>query len=204
MKYIDLSYDIEDKMSVHPYDSQVNVIQDKFFNDDKYNNYKLEMGTHVGTHIDSPMHMSEDKNFIGDYKLDKFCGTAKVFDVRGINNIFPDDFNIDSIEEDDIVLFYTGFEEKYGTEDYYLKHPTLDIGVGKILIEKGIKLVGMDMPSPDKYPFEVHRLLFSKGIFIVENLRNLKLLIGCKNPEVFMFPLKIKADASFIRGVAKI
>lgn len=200
MKYIDLSYDIENKMRVHPYDSDVEVYQDKFLHTDKYNNFRLN----IGTHIDSPMHMTDDKTFIGDYDIDRFCGNAKVFDVRGISLISVKDIDINVIKNEDIVLFYTGYEDSYGFDEYYSGHPVLDYNLAEVLVEKKIKLVGVDMPSPDRYPFEVHKLLFSKGVFIVENLKNLGLLLGYQKLEVYMFPLKVKADASFIRAVAKV
>jgi kynurenine formamidase len=65
-------------------------------------------------------------------------------------------------------------------------------------------MVGMDMPSPDKYPFEIHKLLFDNGIYIIENLMNLDKLLGIKKFEVIALPLKIKADSSIARVVAKV
>lgn len=204
MRYIDLSHVIEDKMSVHHYDSEVTLYQDKFLDLDKYNNFRLDIGTHVGTHIDSPMHLSDNNLFISDYDIEKFCGSAVVIDVRGQGVIKFMDSYIEIIKDNDIVLFYTGHEEKFGTDEYYSDYPMIDIGIVNVLIKKKVKLIGLDSPSPDKYPFQIHKKLFANGIFIVENLKNLGQLVDKSSLEVFMFPLKIKADASLIRAVAKI
>jgi kynurenine formamidase len=204
MRYIDLSYDIEDKMPVYPYDSEVVLQQDRLFDKDKYNNFRLDTGMHSGTHIDSPMHMTKDKTFIGDYVIDKFCGRAVVFDVTGRENIGLNEFDEMLLNSGDIVLFYTGFENCYGKDSYYTEHPVLDIKAAELLVQKKVKVIGFDMPSPDRYPFDVHKLMLKNGIFIAENLKNLGLLIGYKTVEIFMFPLKIKADASLVRAVAKV
>lgn len=204
MKYFDLSYNIENGMSVYPGDPDVEIQQDKFFHVDGYNNFRLHIGTHVGTHIDAPMHMTKDKKFISEFSVDRFCGRAVVFDVRGRNVISMSDLNIETVTTDDIVLFYTGYDEKYGTESYYLDHPTIDIKVAEVFVRKNVKLIGVDMPSPDKYPYGIHKLLLSNGIFIVENLNNLKSLLEYKAIEVYMIPLKVKSDASLVRAVAKV
>ena len=60
----------------------------------------------------------------------------------------------------------------------------------------------MDLPSPDNYPFEIHKKLFANNILIVENLTNLSELIGVKDFDIIAFPLKIRAEASLVRVVA--
>ena len=49
-----------------------------------------------------------------------------------------------------------------------------------------------------------HKLLFDNGIYIIENLMNLDKLLGIKKFEVIALPLKIKADSSIARVVAKV
>jgi len=65
-------------------------------------------------------------------------------------------------------------------------------------------MVGLDMPSPDKYPFEVHKLLFAKNILIAENLTNVEQLLHVESFEVIALPLYIKADSSIARIIARI
>ena len=65
-------------------------------------------------------------------------------------------------------------------------------------------MLGMDLPSPDKYPFKIHKMFFNNDIFIIENMTNLSQLLFVNNFEIIAFPLKIKAGASIIRVVAKI
>ena len=43
---IDLSQKIFDKMPVHPYDEEAIVIQNRFIENDKYNNTKISLGSY--------------------------------------------------------------------------------------------------------------------------------------------------------------
>jgi kynurenine formamidase len=158
---------------------------------------------HTGTHIDAPMHLTDSRKYINEYGLDIFCGTAKVLDATGEPVISIRDSYNDLIQENDIVLFCTGHDEKYGTGGYFTDHPSLDMNVVEFLVEKKVRLIGLDMPSPDHHPYPVHKKLLENDIFLIENLRNLKKLRD-KSIRLYAFPLNIRADASIVRVVAEI
>jgi kynurenine formamidase len=203
---IDLSHVIQDNMPVHPYDGSVNVHEDKILAKDKYNNSRLETGMHAGTHIDAPRHFLNSDMYISDYDLERFIGRGCLLDVRGENNITLKDEYYNIVNEDDIVLLFTGFSSIYGQTDYYERfnnHPIVDPELANFFVEKKIKMLGMDMPKPDNYPFEIHKLLLNNNIFIMENLTNLERLLDKTSFEVIAFPLKIKAEASIVRAVAR-
>lgn len=204
IKYIDLSHNIVNNMPVHPYDASVILYQDKCLKADKYNNFRLEIGMHSGTHIDTPMHMTNSNTFIDEIALDKFIGKGCILDVRDEKVITYKEEYSNMVSENDIVLLHTNHSTKYGTDDYFINHPILDKKLTDFFIEKKIKMLGMDLPSPDKYPFEIHKILFDHSILLIENLTNLSKLLSTKNFEIMAFPLKIKADASLVRVVARI
>lgn len=64
-------------------------------------------------------------------------------------------------------------------------------------------MVCLDMPSPDKYPFDVHKYLFGHGIFIAENLTNTDRLLSLTAFEMIALPLLIRADSSPARIIAR-
>lgn len=203
-KFIDLSHNIVNAMPVHPYDDSVKLYQDKFLKTNKYNNYRLEIGMHAGTHIDTPMHLTNKQIFIDEIDLDSFIGKGCLLDVRNENVIAYKEEYSDMVSENDIVLLYTNHSDKYGTEEYYTKHPIIDKELADFFIEKKIKMLGIDLPSPDIYPFEIHKMLFNHNILIIENMTNLSELLHIKRFEIIAFPLKIRAEASMVRVVAKI
>ena len=203
-KLIDLSHEIKDDMAVHPYDKSVDLYQDKFLKNDEYNNFRLEIGMHAGTHIDTPMHLTERETFINEISLDRFIGKGCLLDVRNENVIKYREKYSDIVNKNDIVLLFTNHDNKYGKEDYFKNHPVIDKELAEFFIKKNIKMLGMDLPSPDKYPFKIHKMFFNNDIFIIENMTNLSQLLFVNNFEIIAFPLKIKAGASIIRVVAKI
>jgi kynurenine formamidase len=200
--YIDLSQNIINDMPVHPYDDKVKLYQDKFLDKDKYVNFKLEIGMHSGTHIDTPMHLTNRETYINEIPLDRFAGRGVLLDIRNESIIkFKEQYS-DIVQENDIVLLFTGHSVKYRTEEYYTDQPIVDEGLADFLVEKNIKMLGMDLPSPDNYPFEIHKKLFANNILIIENLTNLSELLDVKHFEIIAFPLKIRAEASMSRVVA--
>ncbi len=200
---IDLSHNIINDMPVHPYDDPVKLYQDKFLDRDGYNNFKLEIGMHAGTHIDSPMHMTNIDSFINEISLEMFIGKGCLLDVRDESVIKYKEEYSSIVNENDIVILFTGYYEKYGTEEYYKEYPVVDKELADFFIDKRIKMLGMDLPSPDRYPFEIHKVLFNNDILIIENLTNLLQLLSIDNFEIIAFPLKIKAEASMARVVAR-
>jgi len=204
MRLIDLSHKIEHGMPVYPGDSKTNLYQKNFLNTDKYNNHMLEINMHAGTHIDSPMHLTDSKKYISELALDSFMAEGCILDVKGQPVVKYKSEYETLVKENSIVLLYTGFDEYYGTKEYYENHPCLDVDFCEFLAGKKIKMLGIDIPSPDKFPFIIHKLLFKNNIYILENLTNLKELLNVKNFEVIAFPLKINADSSITRAVARI
>ena len=203
-KYIDLSYEIEHQMAVYPGDDELKLYRHRFLNRDYYNDTKLETGMHVGTHIDAPSHLLNKDRFICDYPVEKFIGNGCLLDVRNEEIIKLKDEYLDKVQEGDIVLLYTEYDEFFGTDKYFENHPIVDEKLAQFFVDRGVKLIGVDMPSPDQYPFKVHHKLLENDILIIENLRNLKKLEGVKRFEVMAFPLNIRAEASLTRVVARI
>lgn len=202
-RVVDLTQVIENNMPNYPGDIKTNLSQIRYLNVSKYNDYRLDISMHTGTHIDSPMHLIESTEYICDIPVESFIGDGIILDVRNEPVIkFKKEYE-EIVKEKSIVLLYTGFSKYYGKNKYYEDHPLVDKQLCKFLIDKNIKIIGMDMPSPDKYPFDIHKMFFENKIYIIENLTNLHSLIGLKNFEIMAFPLKIRADSSMVRVVAR-
>jgi kynurenine formamidase len=203
-RLIDLSQAIEADMPIYPGDIRTNLFQTNYLSVNKYNNYRLDISSHAGTHIDSPMHLTESSEYIFDLRLESFIGTGCILDVRNQPIIQMKEEYEELVKDRSIVLLYTGYDKIYGMAEYYQKHPVVDMEFCEFLLSKNIKMLGMDMPSPDMYPFPIHKLLFEKKICIIENLTNLDKLIDVQSFEVIALPLKIKADSSMARVIARV
>ncbi len=204
MKLIDLSRDIFNNMPVYPGDEGVKLKQSHEFSQDQYNNHKLETGMHVGTHIDGVMHMTDVCEYICNYPLENFYGPACVIHTSGKSVLEAESRHLEVLKDKKIVLVNTEMDRYYGQETYYNNHPVLSMSFCKMLVNHGIKLVGMDAPSPDRFPFEIHKYLLGNGILLLENLINLDKITVGSDFELMAFPLKIRADSCMVRAVAKI
>ncbi len=200
---IDLTQTLSNNLPVYPGDESPIITKEKDFSINGYTNYKLMTGMHAGTHIDGPMHLTPDNRYISSLPLNLFIGKGCVLNVEGEKIIkWRDDFS-NIISGCEIVLLNTGYGKLFGTEDYMSDNPVIDQSLVSALIERNIKMLGIDLMSPDNPPYTIHKLLLSAGILIAENLANLNELTGIKNFEVFAFPLKINADSSPARIAAR-
>jgi len=201
---IDLSYEIYSGMPVYPGDIEVELKNDKKVKKDGYANHNLKIGMHVGTHLDLPAHMLEDQRLISDIPLNYLSGRAIIFNAAGEKVLTVKDKYKDLIEKEGMIIINTGFSAKYGQPEYYRDHPVISEELAELFIKKEIKLLGFDMPSPDQSPFKIHHKLFENNIFILENLCNLNKLKKTKTFKLFIFPLKVRAEAAPCRVAAEI
>lgn len=192
----DLSHTIKNGIPVYPGDPETALFPEKNFESDGYRLTKLETGLHAGTHIDMPSHLAADTRTSEDFPIHYFYGTARIYT--------PDD-DIADISDNDIVLWKTGWEHRFGTDRYFSSHPTLPETVCERLIRQNVRMLGLDTPSPDFAPYTLHKQLSEAGIFIVENLCGLDPLYHAVKNRPFSFfavPLKIAAEASPVRAFA--
>lgn len=194
-KYIDLSILLTKDTPVFP--GEPNIIFKKHANikENTYNEHQITINTHFGTHMDFPYHMIDDGKKSSDFKLENFIGKGKVINI---NN--PD---LDSIEDEDVFLLYSEHIEK-GIDNLFSDVPVLDENLVDFLITKKPKMLLLDIPTPDKFPYPIHKKILGNDILIVENVCNMKLLID-KKFKVYAIPLNFEEfDGSPCRVFAEV
>lgn len=202
--YLDLSHPISDQMPCYPGDLQVTLKQQAFYRIDGHNNFALSTGMHSGTHLDGLMHLTESLTRIAELPIELFAGKGLIVNVCGQTEIDLPESAFDALSTGSIVLFYTGFDQYFGKEEYYNAYPSISEATAWHLVKKGVKMIGMDFPSPDYAPYNIHKILLNSNILILENLTNLSSLLPYREFELLAFPLKIEADSSPVRVVARI
>jgi len=191
-------------MTVYPGDTETVLIQTNSMAKDKFTNHQLSINMHAGTHIDGPMHLTHSDVYLNEVAIDTFIGEGCLIDVSGETNVDYKDEYEQLITEGQIVIVYTGHSACYGQSNYYTDYPILTDAFADLLVRKKVKMVGLDTPSPDRVPFDIHKKLLKNNILIIENLTNLKQLIGIEAFEVIALPLHIRADSSIARVVARV
>ena len=130
---------------------------------------------HLGTHFDVM-----DKEFPLEYTERK----AVVFDVSSAKNrdITVEDIDLDRVEADMFVAFYTGFIENvpYGTPAYFKEHPQLSDELIDALLNKKISVIGLDCAGirRGKEHVPADQRCADSGVFVVENLWDLKKVLS--------------------------
>ncbi len=141
---------------------------------DAQGNEKKTLVGHLGTHFDVM-----DKEFPLEYTE----RNGIVFDVSGVNDRDIDiaDVDLNKVSSDMFVAFYTGFieEEGYGSKKYFTEHPQLSNALIEALLQKKVSIIGVDFAGvrrgKEHPPMDQH--CANLGVFIIENLCNLKKLL---------------------------
>ena len=209
-KLVDLTHTIAPDMPVYPGDNQPVLSTVRNYRDDGYLETEMLLSTHTGTHMDSPRHFYTNLDSTDSKDLNSFFGTAVVIDCSDQKGEISPDFILrhkDKLSHAEFVLFRTGFDQYWGTEQYFHNFPILHFDSASHLVSLGIKGVGFDTCSADSIDsvnYPVHQLLLKNNMVIVENLCGLSNLPA----GVFYFscfPLKIAGgDGSPVRAVAYI
>jgi kynurenine formamidase len=201
---IDLSQSLTDRMPAYPGDEPARLEKINDFKRDGFNNFRFTSGMHTGTHIDGPMHMTESDCFIDELPLERFFGIGCFLNTVGVKVISCTPEFTSAIVPQSIVLVYTGFSTLFGKEEYDRDHPVISIELARLFVEQRIKMVCFDTPSPDKHPHDIHAYLLKNSILIAENLTCMEKLLTVEKFEIIAFPLRIHADSSPARIVARI
>ena len=198
LKIHDLTRTISQDMQVYEGDPQPKFDPHATIKDDKVNVTRISLGSHTGTHVDAPWHFLQEGNSIDMEPLDKFIGEAAIIDASGKNIITAEEFSGYDIRSKDIVMIYTG------TGDRRTDFAYLDVSAAEWMVEHGVKSVGIDTASVEKYGRKdapVHKMLLASNIGIIENLANLEQFAGSRMFFVCL-PLPLKGiDGSPARAV---
>ena len=206
MKIIDLTHEINDQTAVYPGSGDVppHIQQTTTLEHQGYASSTITMGMHVGTHIDAPAHMQKNGATIDIIPLEQLCCSAYVIDARNCSTIDETLIELIACRPGEALLICTGYDAYYGKPEYFTMHPVLTEKAVRSIIAKKIGLVGIDMPSPDRFPFPLHKLLFAHSIFIIENLTHVEKLLEASHVMLYALPLKCKTDGAPARVIAVI
>ncbi len=192
----------------------------------------VEASTHTGTHVDAPLHygptsQGSPAKSIDEVPLEWCLGSGVVLDFTSLKAgdwIRPGQIQAELarighvLSNGDIVLIHTGADRHLNSSEYLNAHPGLDRDAVLWLVDKGVKVIGIDAYGLDR-PFrqmaEETRQGLSDSLFPahlagrereylqIEKLCNLGSLPAPTGFLVACFPVKIsRATAGWTRAVA--
>ena len=208
---IDISIDIYDGAPSFPGDTPCEVEPYHTIEESGYNTTRLALSSHHGTHLDAPLHFVADGAPVDRLDLAKCVGPALLVDLSAKKAGEPIDLSDlepyrDRIGPGSRVVIRTGWDRVYPDPRYFTDFPYITLELARWLADRGIALLGMDMPTPNgnslQATTDVHQALLEAEVVIVEWLARLEEIPG----DEFYFiaaPLKIRGrDGSPVRALA--
>lgn len=210
-RILDLTMDLDEGMPTYPsaWHPLVKINQLGRIDMEARRSYEVTLGSHTGTHMDSPAHMVKDGITIDMIPISTIVGEAKVLDFtskgKGDFITVKDLENLGiTIGKGDRLLLKTGWYKNWGTNSYYDGWPWITAEAAEWIVDKGVIFVAMDVPSPDdpqsntgygmKSP--IHNIFLEKGVILVEYLTN-TLEISAEKVKLTALPLKVKGCDGF-------
>ena len=157
---------------------------------DSINESSIYMNLHTGTHIDAPYHVDDTGATIDVIDLNKLITKCRVLDLTKIvDGITKENLVDKNIRPGEFLLLKTrnSFTDDFEPDFVFLEKSGADYLAEREIIGVAIDSLGIERNHPGH---ETHKILFSKGITIIEGVR----LKEIKEDEYFMcaLPLKIK------------
>lgn len=170
---IDVSRLISPRTTCYPGDPPARLVRDPDVDrGGDYSFTRLELHSHIGTHLDAPAHFIPGGASIGDFQPADFCPLAEVVDCRGIHLIEASHLVARASRGDTALLLRTDAGE-HDSGEFQPGHSGLSVDAAKWLLDRPARLVGIDYLSVEPegdagYP--VHHILLGGGFLLLEHL----------------------------------
>lgn len=173
------------------------------------NTTKIMFGSHCGTHMDAPAHFIKGGKTIDEIELSELMGEVSIFDFSSLKE--NECITVEMLKAKKItdkIIFNFGWAKNFKTDKFYKNYPYFSDEAADYLVQKGVKLIGMDTPSPDDSKIKlgsledsrIHKKFLSNEIILVEYLNNLDKIKDFNGWNLVAFPLKLKnGDGSSAR-----
>lgn len=220
-KYVDLTHTIYEGMMTYPthWHPKVEIQEMGTIEREGRGSRKLILGTHTGTHIDAPTHFFREGKTIDQIDLDVCIGPATLISFEKERKDLVEKSDLEqklkvilSLSEGSLerLIVRFGWSKQFGRPSFYEEYPSFTEEACHWLVEKGIRLLGIDTPSPDhpKHSYKHsndspnHKIFLERNVFLLEYLWHLENL---KGPDIFLMALPLKilgADGAPARVVA--
>lgn len=131
---------------------------------DLYNLTEFSMCAHNGTHIDAPFHFIKDGKTVDAMDLESFVGTAYVAEHRG-----------EVSRDDALEIIEKAKKQNVESAKRILIKGDAEVSAeaARVFAAAEILLLGNESQTvgPENAPMEVHRILLSAGVALLEGVR---------------------------------
>jgi arylformamidase len=134
---------------------------------------RLSLSTHCGTHVDAPAHFVAGGTTVDLLPLEILMGKTRVVELVDGERVERADLESLDLRDDLRVLIKTRMSGQLLRNGYLADHVYLSEDAAIYLAQAGLKLVGFDYLSIDRFSsssFPAHQALLGAGVIVVEGL----------------------------------
>lgn len=162
---------------------------------------KIEMIANTGTYIDSPFHRYQNGKDLSELPLESVADVeCLVVRVAPARSAAIDEIPLSASKvAGRAVLFHTGWDRHWRTDQYFAGHPHLTERAAEWLVKAGAVIVGIDSMNIDSTANgerPVHTTLLGNEIPIVEHMRGLA-EVPREGGRFTAVPVKVKGMGTF-------
>jgi arylformamidase len=166
---------ISEDLPVYPGDPTVEIEPvSRISRGDSANVSFLKFGSHTGTHVDSPSHFLEDGITVDRVPLDVLVGECCVWEIASPEAITVADLESHGLPDGCTrILFKTSNSTLWADDGFRTGFVYLDPDAASWLVDRGVRLVGVDYLSVDRFKsgtHPTHLRLLGSGVIAVEGL----------------------------------
>ena len=206
-KWIDVSVTLQSGMVHWPDNPPVRI--ERMLDMDKggvCNVSTISMGSHTGTHMDSPLHFLREGVSLDQMPPEATVGPARVIEIKNPVAIDADELKPHKLKAGERILFKTRnsrrdwVNEPFDEDFIYISQEA-----ARLIARARVRTVGVDYLSVGGFKrdgVETHQILLGQGIWIVEGLNLGKIKPG--RYELLCLPIKVaKSDGAPARALLR-
>jgi arylformamidase len=158
----------------------------------------LNFGAHTATHVDAPAHFIEGAEKLESLNLEVLIGAAEVIAVPEDIHAIDEEFVLAHCSPGAERILFKTRNSAFWSEPELQFHEDftyLALKAAETLIRRGMKLVGIDYLSIEKFDsakHETHLALLSHGVIILEGLDLSEVPAG--RYELICLPLRLRSN----------
>ena len=197
MPIYDLTVPISGALPTYPSDPGIKIDDwSKLADGAGANVSSLCFGAHTGTHVDAPAHFIEGAKKVESLDLEVLIGEAQVIEVPREMIKIDKDFVARNCAPAAIRVLFKTRNSAFWTADntaFRTDFAHIDVDAARWLVKQGVRLVGIDYLSIEKFgspDHAVHRELLSHEVVILEGLNLSEVPAG--RYELICLPLRLR------------
>ena len=202
---IDISVTTSNQTPVWPGHQNVNISQTATHeNGDVAEITHIDMGAHTATHLDAPRHFVPGGGLVDALDLSTLIGPCYVHHVKCKGVLTEEYFASQKLPEhcSRLLLKIDDHAGKLYQQDFYKDYTAIDHTAATYLINRGLKLIGIDYLSIGPFHagnVETHQVLLGNDVIIVEGLDLSQVEAG--EYQLICLPIRIACDGAPCRAV---